>query len=76
MSVIIAAQLKAGIIFGDIDAQEYVYMPGGEVGAENPVCVFETANERQDVNLDEAVDLVLRLSLKPASHPRLGKKSC
>lgn len=76
MSVMVAAQLKSGVIFGDSLAREYVYMPGGEVGVPDPVCVLETADGRRDVSLEEAVQLVLRLHLAPARHPRLGKNSC
>lgn len=76
MSAITASQLKAGYIFGDIAAGEYVYMPAGEVGVTSPVCVFETPEGRRDVSLDEAVELVLRLSLKPVRHPQFGRRSC
>ncbi|EAX47735.1 hypothetical protein TcarDRAFT_1141 [Thermosinus carboxydivorans Nor1] len=76
MSAITASQLKAGYIFGDIAAGEYVYMPAGEVGMASPVCILETPQGRRDVSLDEAVELVLRLSLKPVRHPRLGYRSC
>ncbi|MEG6584287.1 hypothetical protein [Dendrosporobacter sp. 1207_IL3150] len=76
MSVIVASQLKAGVIFGDNDTQEYVYMPGGEIGVDNPICVLETAADRQDIEIDLAVSMVLRLHLRPIRHPRLGTKSC
>lgn len=76
MSVMVAAQLKAGVIFGDTVNHEYVYMPGSEVGLEDPLCVLETAHSREDVELMRAVELIARLSLKPARHPRFGSKSC
>ncbi|GBG56891.1 hypothetical protein SPFL3102_02375 [Sporomusaceae bacterium FL31] len=76
MSVMVAAQLKAGFIFGDNMTQEYVYMPGGEIGLENPMCVLETMHNRQDVEFSRAVQLVQKLSLKLVNHPRLGSKSC
>ena len=41
MSKILAEQLLAGIILGDNDNQEYIYLPGGEVGSDTPCCVFE-----------------------------------
>lgn len=41
MSQIAKNHLLAGIIFGDTKTQEYIYLPGGEVGTESPVCVFE-----------------------------------
>ena len=46
MSVMQEAQLKAGRIFGDQTTKEYVYMPAGEIGTKNPVCVYETENRR------------------------------
>lgn len=76
MSQIIASHLKAGYIFGDTTAGEYVYMPGGEIGTDNPVCILETNLGQKDVSLDEAVELVLRLTLKRVKHPRFGSKSC
>lgn len=48
MSKILAEQLLAGIILGDNDNQEYIYLPGGEVGSDNPCCVFESRDGRQD----------------------------
>lgn len=75
MSLITAGHLTAGIIFGDPDTQEYIYMPGGEVGTESPLCVLERNTERRDITLEEAVHLVARLSLKPISHPQLGSRS-
>ena len=36
MSKILAEQLLAGIILGDNDNQEYIYLPGGEVGSDTP----------------------------------------
>lgn len=41
MSKILAEQLLAGIILADNDNREYIYLPGGEVGSEDPHCVFE-----------------------------------
>lgn len=75
MSKITAEQLLAGIIFGDNDNQEYVYLPGGEVGSENPFCVLEQRGRSKDVPLEEAVRLVQRLQLYPCSHPELGKRA-
>ena len=34
MSKITQEKLLAGIIFGDNDNEEYIYLPGGEVGSE------------------------------------------
>lgn len=55
MSKILAEQLLAGIILGDNDNQEYIYLPGGEVGSDTPCCVFESKSGRQDLPLDKAV---------------------
>ncbi|HEY3425873.1 MAG TPA: hypothetical protein VGL27_13820 [Negativicutes bacterium] len=76
MSVMIAEKLKSGVIFGDHADQEYVYLPAGEIGMEIPLCVIETPTSRQDISVDNAVKLILRLSLKPVRHPMFGAKSC
>ncbi len=70
------SQLKSGVIFGDTENQEYVYMPGSEVGAACPVCVYEAENLREDVDLGEALRLIRVRSLRPARHPLLGESSC
>lgn len=75
MSKILAEQLLAGIILGDNDNQEYIYLPGGEVGSDNPCCVFESRDGRQDLQLEAAVEQVKRLHLKPVSHPEMGLRS-
>ena len=75
MSKITEEQLLAGIIFGDPDNNEYIYLPGGEVGSDRPFCVLERQGNRQDLPLAEAVPLVHRLALRPCSHPELGKKA-
>lgn len=75
MSKMIAEKLLAGIVFGDRENGEYIYLPGGEVGAESPLCVMEKPQGREDLPLGEAADLVVRLALKPCSHPVLGKRS-
>lgn len=75
MSQITAGHLKAGIIFGDHHTGEYIYLPAGEVGIDDPVCVLETNKGRQDLSLPEAAALVQKLSLKPVRHPRFGLRS-
>ncbi|MDU4960120.1 MAG: hypothetical protein E6X17_05585 [Sporomusaceae bacterium] len=75
MSQMTASQLQTGIIFGDTVNAEYIYMPAGEVGADEPLCVFEKGEARSDLSLPAAAALVQRLSLKPARHPRLGRRS-
>ncbi|MFA6849147.1 MAG: hypothetical protein WCS30_02250 [Selenomonadaceae bacterium] len=76
MSMILQAELKAGVIYGDTINNEYVYMPASEIGVSEPICVFETTDKRLDVSLKEALTLVRKLSLKPAKHPLLGRSSC
>ena len=49
MSQIAQKHLLAGIIFGDSETGEYIYLPGGEVGADNPLCVFEHDGTKEDV---------------------------
>lgn len=75
MSKIMAEQLLAGVIFGDNENNEFIYLPGGEIGSENPYCVFEKNGLTKDLPLEDAVSLVKRLHLKPASHPVFGKKA-
>ena len=76
MSVMQLSQLKAGRIFGDRTTNEYVYMPASEIGAKEPLCVYETGTRRDDVDLDEALRLIRIRSLRPTRHPRLGESSC
>ena len=76
MSKIIAEQLLAGIILADTDNREYIYLPGGEVGSEDPHCIFEKNGERAgDLPLEEAVELAKRLHLSPWRHPALGSRA-
>jgi hypothetical protein len=67
-------KLAAGVIFGDTDNGEYIYMPGGEVGCAQPVCVLEKNCGREELSMDEAAEKIARLSLKPLNLPRFGKK--
>lgn len=76
MSKILAEKLLAGIILADNDNEEYIYLPGGEVGSDNPHCVFERHGERcGDLPLEEAVELAKRLHLAPGKHPVMGDRS-
>jgi hypothetical protein len=75
MSQVTREHLLAGIIFGDCAAGEYIYLPGGELGVEKPICIMERRQDRQDIPLEEAVRLITRLSLKPVRHPFLGQKA-
>lgn len=70
------AELQAGVIFGDNNTREYVYMPGSEIGVDNPVCVYENAGQRRDVDMEEALRLIRVRSLKQTRHPVLGESSC
>lgn len=75
MSKITKERLLAGIIFGDNDNNEYIYLPGGEVGSEKPLCVLERGDFREDLSLDAAAQMVNRLALRPCTHPVWGKRS-
>lgn len=75
MSQIAKKHLLAGIIFGDTDTQEYIYLPGGEVGTEHPLCVYEHDSCKDDISLDEAGYLVEHLTLKRCCHPIFGTRS-
>ena len=75
MSQIAKKHLLAGIIFGDTKTQEYIYLPGGEVGTEHPVCVFEHNGKKDDIDLEEAGHLIDRLTLKKCSQPSLGTRA-
>ena len=75
MGVMLEARLKSGEIYGDFENNEYVYMPASEFGIEEPMCVYETHDGREDVTFEEALRLVRVRSLRPVIHPRLGKSS-
>lgn len=75
MSQITASHIKAGIIFGDNTTGEYIYLPAGEVGINDPLCVFESDKGRLDLPLAAAAALVQKLSLRPVKHPRFGARS-
>lgn len=75
MSRMTVEHLKAGIIFGDNSTKEYLYLPASEIGMEDPLCVIETPKGRQDITMKQALQCVLKLSLKPVHHPRLGSSS-
>lgn len=75
MSKVTAEQLLAGVIFGDSDNNEYIYLPGGKVGSQEPCCVIERRGVREDLPLAEAVHMVHKLQLRPCAHPELGQRS-
>ncbi len=70
------AHLKDGFIYGDNVNKEYVYMPAGEIGVANPICVYEHNGVCRDVDFEEAEKLITLRSLKITSHPSLGNRSC
>ena len=70
------AQLLRGIIFGDRNTDEYVYMPASEIGTEIPVYVYEKGGSRRDIDLAEALHLIRVRDLRPTIHPHFGKTSC
>lgn len=76
MPTMTESALKNGTIYGDNANKEYIYMPASEIGMAKPLCIFERSGERFDVSFLDALHLVHKLSLKPVSHPKLGRSSC
>lgn len=76
MSTMITAQLKEGRIFGDLITQEYVYLPAGEWGMSPPLLIYETAGNRTDISLEDALHLIESRSLRLVRHPQLGHSCC
>lgn len=76
MATMTESELRAGVIFGDRHTNEYVYMPASELGVEEPICLYEYGDSREDVDLQEAAGIITRRSLRPVQHPLLGKTSC
>lgn len=74
--VLAESKLRVGVIYGDPENREYVYMPGSELGVKDPVCVYEDGAGRFDVDMHEALRLIRVRSLKPAKHPIWGESSC
>lgn len=75
MSQIHEQHLQSGYIYGDFENSEYIYLPAGEVGADEPICIFERDSSYEDVPIKEACKLISKLGLKECSHPSLGKRS-
>lgn len=75
MSLLHKEHLQAGFIYGDPQNHEYVYLPPGEVGSDQPLAVLETAQGRTDITLDQATHMIDKLTLKRCSHPNLGEKA-
>ena len=74
--MITISELKAGLIFGDKESEEYVYMPASEIGIDNPLCVYENKGQLTDIELQEALRLIRVRALKQTKHPVLGNSSC
>ena len=51
MSFMVKSHLTAGYIYGDNINKEYIFMPGSEIGVENPLCVLEQKDQRTDITL-------------------------
>ena len=74
--VLAKSKLRVGVIYGDPENNEYVYMPGSELGVKDPLCVYEAEGLREDVDMHEALRLIRVRSLRPARHPVWGESSC
>ena len=74
--VLAESKLRVGVIYGDPENTEYVYMPGSELGVKEPLCVYEAEGMREDVDMHEALRLIRVRSLRPARHPVWGESSC
>ena len=74
--MITISELKAGLIFGDNESGEYVYMPASEIGLDSPMCVYEHNGQRMDIDLPEALRLIRVRTLRQTKHPVLGTSSC
>lgn len=73
--MMVEAKLWGGVIFGDPENNEYVYLPGSEISASQPLCVYEADGRREDVSMEQAAHLITVRSLRPTKHPTLGKNS-
>lgn len=69
------SQLLAGFIYGDPATDEYVYLPGSEVGTDSPVLIYESEKKRQDISIENALELIEKRSLHLTSHPIFGKQT-
>lgn len=69
------SKLLSGFIYGDNFTKEYVYLPASEIDAKSPLLVYETQNEREDIDMQTALYLIDKRSLKIVTHPQLGKRT-
>ena len=76
MATMTECAVKAGRSVGDGKAAAYVYVPASELGVDKPLGGYEQGEDREDVDLREAMAIIRRRSLRHAVHPRLGSNSC
>lgn len=70
--VLAEAKLRVGVIYGDPENNEYVYMPGSELGVKEPLCVYEAEGMREDVRHARGFAPHPRAEPKARTPPRLG----
>lgn len=75
MKKLTESKLLAGFIYGDDHTKEYIFLPGSELGADIPVLVYETAEGRRDLSMDDALEIIEKRSLKFTAHPIFGKRT-
>ncbi len=75
MKKLTESKLLAGFIYGDDHTKEYIFLPGSELGADIPVLVYETAEGRRDLSMDDALEIIEKRSLKLTAHPVFGKRT-
>lgn len=69
------SRLLAGFIYGDSRTKEYVYLPGSELGSDNPFLIYEEDGHREDVPMDRALEIIEKRSLRQTVHPLFGKNT-
>lgn len=75
MHKLVESRLLAGFIYGDSRTEEYVYLPGSELGSSSPVLVYEHGGSREDIPMDRALEIVEKRSLRQTAHPLFGKNT-
>ncbi len=58
-------KLTAGTIFADLTNDEYIYMPGSEIGTSSPMCILKKRDQQIELSLDDASAKIQILNLKP-----------
>ena len=69
-------KMQAGVIYGDNENNEYVYLPASEIGSAKPLYVYEADGSKEDIDIEEALRLITTRSLRPVKHPVLGSSTC